>query len=139
MAITNFSISTITDLKKVADFISSLINDRFIFIFKGEIGTGKTTLIKEIVKTLGVEQSSSPSYNIINTYITQQKQMIYHVDCFRINNLNEAYDIGLLEIIDEEKTCFIEWPEKILNLLPANCVNINIEIENNLRKISITT
>ena len=139
MAITKFSISTIAELKKVADFISNLINSHYVFLFKGEIGSGKTTLIKEIVKTMGVMQSSSPSYSIINTYLTQKKQMIYHVDCFRINNINEAYDIGLLEIIDEERTCFIEWPEKILNLLPANCVNINIEIENNIRKISITT
>lgn len=99
-----------------------------VFLFYGEMGVGKTTLIKEFVNQLGVvELSSSPSFSIVNEYETPQGA-IYHFDFYRINDINEAFDIGLEEYLYSGNYIFIEWPEKINSLLPkdANKLSINI-------------
>ncbi|MDN3723452.1 tRNA (adenosine(37)-N6)-threonylcarbamoyltransferase complex ATPase subunit type 1 TsaE [Aequorivita sp. SDUM287046] len=89
-----------------------------IFLFFGEMGVGKTTLIKEIVKQLGVgEISSSPSFSIINEYETSEG-IIYHFDFYRITAIEEAYDIGTEDYLYSDSFIFIEWPEKINPLLP---------------------
>ena len=67
-----------------------------------------------------------------------KSRLIYHVDCFRIENQNEVENIGLLEIINDENLCFIEWPKKINNFLPTNCVKVNIKVEQELRKIIVS-
>lgn len=99
-----------------------------VFLFYGDMGVGKTTFIKELVKQLGViETSSSPSFSIVNEYETSQGA-IYHFDFYRINDINEAFDIGLEDYLYSGNYIFIEWPEKINPLLPkdANKLYINI-------------
>ncbi|MBH19959.1 MAG: tRNA (adenosine(37)-N6)-threonylcarbamoyltransferase complex ATPase subunit type 1 TsaE [Crocinitomicaceae bacterium] len=132
-------VNSINDLSKVAEKIHKLSSNNRIFLFDGEMGSGKTTLIKYIVALFGVKEASSPTFSIINTYLGNKSQSIYHVDCYRIENENEIENIGLLEILYGKNLCFIEWPEKIHNFLPNNYVKININIENNLRKITIET
>ena len=97
-----------------------------IFLFYGDMGVGKTTLIKEIVKQLGVtEISGSPSFSIVNEYEGKDGS-IYHFDFYRINDIEEAYDIGLEEYFYGDNYVFIEWPEKIKELLPENATVLNI-------------
>ena len=102
------------------------------------MGSGKTTLISSIASILGVQDANSPTFSIINTYLGDSMQTIYHVDCYRIENENEVENIGLLEIINDKNLCFIEWPQNIYNFLPSNCVRINITVTS-LREINIKT
>ncbi len=101
------------------------------FLFYGNMGVGKTTLIKELAKQLGVkETSSSPSFSIVNEYDTPLGA-IYHFDFYRIKDINEAFDIGLEDYLYSGNYVFIEWPEKIEKLLPENANKLKIEINKN--------
>lgn len=108
-------------------------------LFNGDMGAGKTTLIGEICKLLNVDSTSSPTYSIVNTYYSPQNGEFYHLDLYRLKDEIEALDSGLEEILDSEKLCFIEWPEKIHNLLPNKFVEVGIKVKNNLRKITVST
>jgi len=110
-----------------------------IFLFYGEMGMGKTTLIKELTKQLGVkEEASSPTFSIVNEYISNKKETVYHFDFYRINHEEEAYDIGLEEYLYNDAWCFIEWPSVLENLLPLNCVKLTItKNDNNSRIIQL--
>ena len=137
MATFSYIVEKLDQLDKVALKLISFLPNNKIFIFEGDMGSGKTSLIKKIVKELGVGNACSPTFSIINTYLGTHNQEMYHIDCFRIEHENEAENIGLVEIINEENICFIEWPKKIHNLLPNNCVKVKIEVKDNLRKILI--
>ncbi len=132
-----FLIKDIKELDEVARYIISLFPSQNLFLFDGKMGVGKTTLIKKICTQLGINNACSPSFSIINNYITKKNKEIFHVDCYRIEDENEVENIGLLEILNNELTCFVEWPKKIHNFLPKKSVNVKIESHNNLRKISI--
>ena len=102
-----------------------------VFIFYGSMGVGKTTLIKELALQLGVkEPSSSPSFSIINEYDTPDGT-VYHFDFYRINDISEAFDIGFEDYLYNGDYIFIEWPEKIEQLLPLDANKITLEINNN--------
>lgn len=99
-----------------------------IFAFYGPMGSGKTTLIKEICKVLGVEEMvNSPSFSIVNEYRAKDHMRICHFDFYRIRKASEAYDIGFEEYLSDGSYCLIEWPEKIEELLPPDFVYITIE------------
>ena len=98
-----------------------------VLLFYGEMGVGKTTLIKEIVKQLGsLDTVSSPTFSLVNEYHTTNDEKIYHFDFYRINNENEALDIGIEEYFYSDCWCLVEWPNKVKNLLPLNSVTITI-------------
>lgn len=105
------------DLPKIAKQI--LASSKYkTFLFYGKMGVGKTTLIKELLKQLGVEEfSGSPTFSIVNEYEIPQ-DIIYHFDFYRINKLEEAYDMGIEDYFYSGHYVFIEWPEKIETLLP---------------------
>jgi len=111
-----------------------------VLLFYGAMGSGKTTLIKEIAKQLGVlEVASSPTFSLVNEYISNKGETIYHFDFYRIDNEEEAYDIGVEEYLYSDAWCFIEWPNKVENLLPLESVAIHIStLSNGLRNIQIT-
>ena len=114
-----------------------LLIDYKVFAFYGKMGVGKTTFIKILCLKLGViDNISSPTFSIINEYKTAQDESIFHFDFYRIKNVNEAFDLGYEDYFYSNSTCFIEWPEKIEELLPENCLKILIEEENNIRTIS---
>jgi tRNA threonylcarbamoyladenosine biosynthesis protein TsaE len=103
--------------------------------FRGEMGVGKTTFIKEILQQLGVaDHTSSPTFSIINEYDSAGGK-IYHFDFYRLKAPAEALDIGVEDIFNEDAWCFMEWPEKIGNFLPVNTVMVNITEENGHRLI----
>lgn len=125
------TITQISELPKVAKQILALHSDKKIFLFNAEMGSGKTTLIKQLCLELGVSETvSSPTFSIVNEY-QGSTSTIFHFDCYRMENPEEAYDIGIEEYLFSDAYCFIEWPEIITNFLPeeGKCVSINIFVE----------
>lgn len=99
-----------------------------VVLFNGSMGAGKTTLISTLCKNLGsTDDISSPTFSIVNEYLSNIGK-IYHFDFYRLENIEEAFDIGLEEYLYSENYCFIEWAEKIEELLPNNYLIINISI-----------
>ncbi len=109
--------------------------ERF-YAFFGAMGVGKTTLIKELCALLGVEQNvCSPTFAIINEYGDRHGEPVYHFDFYRLNDINEAYDIGYEEYFYSGCYCFTEWTEKIEPLLPDHYLRINISEQNGQRTL----
>ena len=131
----NYDLNQVPGIAK--EIISSAKNK--LFLFYGEMGSGKTTLIKEIVKQLGVDEvASSPTFSLVNEYHSDKGEIIYHFDFYRIENEEEAFDIGVEEYFYSDHWCFIEWPEKVENLLPLESVAIRLTInQDNTRTIQI--
>ena len=108
------------------------------FAFYGEMGVGKTTLIKSLSLQLGVSDVvSSPTFSIVNEYKSDEHTKIYHFDFYRIENEREAYDMGYEEYFFSDAYCFIEWPEKIPNLIEEDMVNIKMFLEGTKRRIEV--
>jgi tRNA threonylcarbamoyladenosine biosynthesis protein TsaE len=106
-----------------------------IFTFYGKMGAGKTTFIKSICDALNVKDiSSSPSFGIINEYLTQNDQSVFHFDFYRIKSASEFFDLGCEEYLYSGDYCLIEWPEKIEELLPDDNVSVHI-IEQDQKRI----
>ena len=131
-------INSIEELPALAARITKAYSNRVI-AFYGEMSAGKTTFIKYLCQELGVDPSkvNSPTYAIVNEYETQGDQLIFHFDFYRIKDENEAYDMGYENYFYSNHYCFIEWPEKIANLLPENLLRIHIESEANMRIFTI--
>ncbi|MFZ7114313.1 MAG: tRNA (adenosine(37)-N6)-threonylcarbamoyltransferase complex ATPase subunit type 1 TsaE [Bacteroidota bacterium] len=107
-----------------------------VWIFKGEMGAGKTTFIRYICRQLEVvENVSSPTFSIINEYSRKNGELVYHFDFYRIEKVQEAVDIGCEEYFYSGNICLVEWPEKILNLLPEPKVEVTIVSDGVNRKI----
>lgn len=131
----DYSINEITEIaQEVVDNATHKI-----LLFHGEMGVGKTTLIKELCKVLGiVDVANSPTFSLVNEYVTTANETVYHFDFYRINNEEEAFDMGVEDYFYTNNWCLIEWPEKIKNLLPLDAVNVFITLtENNLRNIQL--
>ncbi len=122
---------TIQDLDHIHEtarqFIA-LMGDNTVFAFHGTMGMGKTTFIKAICEELGVKDPiNSPTFAIINEYRSATTdELIYHFDCYRIDKIEEAYDLGVEDYFASGALCFIEWPENIESLLPYDCVEVTI-------------
>ena len=130
-----FIAKSIDDLDQICEKIIEHFNHKVV-LFYGEMGVGKTTLIKQLCKKLGVsEPTSSPTFSIVNEYKTDLNKTIYHFDFYRIENENEVLDFGYEEYLYSNNYCFIEWPEKIPNMLPDKTVKIYIEMGINNQRI----
>lgn len=100
-----------------------------IILFNGEMGVGKTTLIKQLCKSLGVQDAtSSPTFSLVNEYYTSGNQIIYHFDFYRLNKETEALDMGVDDYLYSGNWCFIEWSEKIASLIPQEHSVVTIEL-----------
>jgi len=119
----------LSNLKEVAQKILDKSQHKII-IFDAPMGAGKTTLIKELVKRLGVNDiANSPTFSIVNEYHTDANEIVYHFDLYRIEDEEEALDFGIEEYLFSGNWCFIEWPEKISNLLPDTYHSVEISID----------
>lgn len=123
---------TITFSIEQLDLVAKQIleqNPSKVLLFNGEMGAGKTTLIKKLCENLGVnEPTSSPTFSLVNEYYTTNNQYIYHFDCYRLKTEIEALDMGIDEYLYSGDWCFIEWAEKISNLIPEQHSVITIEV-----------
>jgi len=125
----NLSINGLQDLKEAAHQLLNFAGEERIFIFEGGMGAGKTTFIKEICLALHVaDLVSSPTFSIVNEYITDTREAVYHFDFYRIKDLQEAYDIGYEEYFYSGQVCLIEWPEKIAPILPESYIKVKIDL-----------
>lgn len=114
------------EVDKVAKTILDKATSR-TFVFYGQVGAGKTTLIKSLAKHLGVTDTiSSPTFSLVNEHITTSGDKIFHFDMYRLNNMEEALDIGMEDYLDSDAWIFIEWPEKIIPLLATSFHKIEI-------------
>lgn len=129
-------------LPRAAQEFIGCIGDNKIFAFTGSMGAGKTTFISAICKSLGVEEDdiSSPTFAIVNEYRSDTTgQLIYHFDCYRIEDDEEALDMGVEDYFESGSLCFIEWPDRIERFLPDDTVEVSIEeIESGARKVKVS-
>jgi tRNA threonylcarbamoyladenosine biosynthesis protein TsaE len=104
-------------------------NPNKVILFHGEMGVGKTTLIKQLCKTLGImDATSSPTFSLVNEYQTTNNQTVYHFDFYRLNKETEAMDMGIDDYLYSGNWCFIEWAENIPNLIPKAHSIITIQL-----------
>ncbi len=118
---------TLGDLPGTAKQLLNLSKGQVVWLLHGEMGSGKTTLVKSIVNKLGVDSLvTSPTFSIVNEY-GEEENTVYHFDLYRLKNEAEALDIGFEEYLTSGKLCLIEWPEKVSNLLPDQVFEVKIE------------
>jgi len=131
---------SLADLPDLANKIIFTFPEERIFLFYGNMGAGKTTLINALCLALGVkDRTSSPTFSIVNEY-SSEHGTLFHFDFYRLKDEAEAYDLGYEEYFYSGNYCFVEWPEKIANLLPLRYLKIAVEaLENQQRTITIET
>lgn len=135
----NIFIESLETIKHSAYEFVQNIGSSTVFAFNGKMGAGKTTFIKAICEMLGVEGNvNSPTFSIVNEYVASENKVIYHFDFYRIENIQEAIDLGVEDYLYSGSLCFIEWAENIEPLLPDSLVIVEIiELENGKRQVII--
>ncbi len=128
-------INSLENIDQAAQQFYNSIGNHRVFAFYGQMGVGKTTFIKALCQFFGVKDDiSSPTFAIVNEYIGAQGEQLFHFDFYRIKNEEEAFDFGYEDYFYSGAFCFIEWPEKVESLLPADCVKVFLyETENKQR------
>lgn len=128
---------SLAELLQVARELLDAFPGEHFFAFFGKMGVGKTTLIKEICRQLGVvDNVCSPTFAIINSYSTAVGEPVYHFDFYRLKDIGEAYDIGYEEYFYSDQWVFTEWTEKVEQLLPGHYVRVEIEENNRIRTLT---
>lgn len=132
----SFEIESIEQLSQAAAWVIKNFGEKKIIAFYGEMGSGKTTLIKEICNQLGcVSLVTSPTFAIVNEYLMKEEKTIFHFDFYRINKIYELIQIGLDEYLNSGNFCFIEWPEIGETLLPPETLKINLKVGEKQKRI----
>lgn len=124
-------IPTLEALPEAAEQFVALMGDETVYAFKGEMGAGKTTFIRQLCRALGVEEdlANSPSFSIINEYRSDTTaELMYHFDLYRLETVEEALEIGVEDYFDSGALCFLEWPERIEPLLPDDTVVVDLKV-----------
>jgi len=129
---------SLENLSEIATAVITSVKNKTL-LFYGEMGVGKTTLIKEICKQLGVlDNISSPTFSLVNEYQTKNNESIFHFDFYRIEEEEEALDMGIDDYFYNNNWCLIEWPENVENLLPLEVVEIHLSVlEDGQRNIQL--
>ena len=131
-------IATEDELERVYHCLIEAEEDFKVIVFRGDLGAGKTTLIKNMCKLLGVKDAiRSPTFSIVNEYKSADNEGIFHFDFYRLNREEEAYDIGAEEYFYSGKLCLIEWPSKIESLLPKKRIEVHILLAEKGREFTI--
>ena len=134
-----FVITSTDNIVEVAEEFINYFKDNRLFAFKGKMGAGKTTFIKALCEVLKVKDTvCSPTFAIVNVYLTENEEEIYHFDFYRLNSPSQAFDIGIEEYFYSGNYCFMEWAENIEELVPADCLWVEIEeMEDKSRRLRI--
>ena len=123
------SIPSIEKIDSVARQLVDILGPRKKVAFFGEMGAGKTTLIQAVCRVLGVEDNvASPTFALINEYFTKEGASVYHFDLYRIEDITEMYDLGYEDYFYSDAYCFIEWPEKAMELIPEDVLLLEIKV-----------
>jgi len=133
-----FIVNSPEELGPVAEAIHKSFESSAIILLKGEMGTGKTTLVKSILKNFGHHAVSSPTFSLVNQYDTSLGE-IYHFDLYRIEEEEELLDIGIEEYLDSGQPCLIEWPEKVMSFIDRAYRTVSIALQDDgSRQIKIS-
>ena len=134
-----FVITSTNNIVEVAEEFINYFKDNRLFAFKGKMGAGKTTFIKALCEVLKVKDTvCSPTFAIVNVYLTETEEEIYHFDFYRLNSPSQAFDIGIEEYFYSGNYCFMEWAENIEELVPEDCLWVEIEeMEDKSRRLRI--
>lgn len=132
-------ISSQSELPEVAQALTEALGERTVIAFFGPMGAGKTTLIREILAQLGSSDNvTSPTFAIVNRYLSGSGRPVYHFDFYRIERPEEAFDIGYEEYFYSGDLCLVEWPEKIEGMLPEDVMTVRIGVDSeNARTFTI--
>lgn len=123
------TIDSLSELPKVAELVLESLEGRNVVAFFAPMGAGKTTLISALMEKTGSEDIvTSPTFALVNQYYTSEREPVYHFDFYRINSINEAFDMGYEEYFYSGDLCLVEWPEKVEQLLPDDTMVVKIEI-----------
>ncbi|HHB52256.1 MAG TPA: tRNA (adenosine(37)-N6)-threonylcarbamoyltransferase complex ATPase subunit type 1 TsaE [Saprospiraceae bacterium] len=134
MKLKEFIVEDLEGYDTVAKYLLGLKSKYNLFYLKGDLGAGKTTLVQKVSEYLDAEdQVVSPSFALINIY-DSPKGEIYHIDLYRLDNLDEIIDLGIEDYLYSDNFCFVEWPEMIENISPEEYFEINIEIINDFKR-----
>lgn len=126
------------ELNEVVEVVVAATKKSNIVVFRGELGAGKTTLIKNICNFLQViDEVNSPTFSIVNEYETETGKRLFHFDFYRLNEEEEALDIGVEDYFYSNNLCLIEWPSKIESLLPENRIEVEIAVVGEKREFTI--
>lgn len=142
MTTTKIHVANTADLDRAAAEFVGLMGDETVYAFKGEMGAGKTTFISALARALGVDadEANSPSFAIANEYRSDTTaELIYHFDLYRLEDLEEAMDIGIEDYLDSGALCLIEWPDIIGDILPDDTVNVEIKVNDDESRDIIVT
>ncbi|MDE6702323.1 MAG: tRNA (adenosine(37)-N6)-threonylcarbamoyltransferase complex ATPase subunit type 1 TsaE [Muribaculaceae bacterium] len=138
---TTIHVDSLEQLPAAADKFVETMGDPTVYAFYGDMGAGKTTFINALSRRLGVEDdvTNSPSFAIINEYRSDTTaELIYHFDLYRLEDIEEALEIGVEDYFDSGALCFLEWPERIADILPDDTVRVDIRVnDDNSRDIII--
>lgn len=127
-----------TELESICRTLLDKLSVPSVVLFEGQMGAGKTTLIKQLCQLLGVHEGiSSPTYSIVNEYQGNDR-LIFHFDLYRLNDVQELMDMGFEEYLDQQAWVFIEWPELAEPFLPETCVLINLSVQDERRVLNLT-
>ena len=128
---TTIKITSLENIEQAAREFAQHMGDETVYAFYGEMGAGKTTFINALCRVLGVEEdiTNSPSFSIVNEYRSDTTaELIYHFDLYRLENIEEAFEIGVEVYFDSGALCLLEWPERIEDMLPFDTVKVNIVV-----------
>lgn len=122
-------INSVEELPQVSEYLLGLREESDIIAFYGPMGAGKTTLIKNLCHRMGVtDEVNSPTFAIVNEYVTEESESVYHFDFYRIKKLEEVYDIGYENYFYSGNLCLLEWPEMIEPLMPEKFIRVDIAL-----------
>lgn len=128
-------IDSLSDLERVAEEILSALGERRVVLLRGGMGAGKTTLVSRIAAKLGAEDTvTSPTFALVNEY-EGREGTIYHFDFYRINRVEEVFDLGYEEYFYSGELCFVEWPEMVEGLLPDDAMQVRITVGDDQKRI----
>jgi tRNA threonylcarbamoyladenosine biosynthesis protein TsaE len=131
-----FVVENMYDLPAVAKSLLDNLGETTVVAFDGQMGAGKTTFIQNILRAMGIENThGSPTYSLVNEYKSPFYGSVFHFDLYRLNSEEEAFDIGIEEMIYGGGICFIEWPDKVLHLLPENTLYVKIRLNEDLNRV----
>lgn len=137
------TLQSLADLPRIAQEVHKLLEGYPVVALQGDLGAGKTTLVHELARLDGAPEDevvNSPTFAIVNVYTTQQAKSIYHIDCYRLETIEDADQIGLAEYIRSGSRCYIEWPDLIAPLLPEETAVIHIAAQpDGSRQLTILT
>jgi len=134
---TTIHVADAADIDRAAREFTALMGDETVYAFTGEMGAGKTTFISALARALGVdpEEANSPSFAIVNEYRSDTTaELIYHFDLYRLENLEEALDMGIEDYLDSGALCLIEWPGMVDDILPDDTVRVDIKVNDDLSR-----